>query len=327
MNFIKHFMVLSYDDFKGVFALLPACATTDAHKWSSVDTIAVEAQRNLVNRLIEDGVDGIITTGSTGECHTLLWEEQKKLFEIVVDEVNGRVPVLTGTWAPNTRESIVKTRYAIDVGADGIMNGPPQYVEPTVENTIQYYKDIAESCPDAAIMIYHNPNAFRVTIPVERFQELKEIPTVISMKESMADLNRMKKLAEIAGEKICFMTYEPFAMEAIQYGFGGIWSAHSICMGPEPVLKLYQSIRKRNWETAKAITDQCMDIYSRFFERMGGFQVFMKYQVNAMHECVNAAGYAETGPARPPFTHAPDYVIAACQAHAKDWRNLVEKCK
>jgi hydratase-aldolase len=301
-------MVLKYDDFKGVYALIPACATPDAHKWSSKNTINVEAQRSLVNRLIEDGVNGIITTGSTGEY--------------------GRVPVLTGTWAPNTRESIMKTRYAVDAGVDGIMNGPPQYVEPTVDNTIQYYKDLAESCPNTTIMIYHNPNAFRVTIPVERFTEIKEkIPTVLSMKESMADLDRMKALAKVAGDKICFMTYEPFAMEAMQHGFGGIWSAHSICMGPEPVLKLYQSIIKKDWEPAKAITDECMEIYNRFFEKMGGFQVFMKYQVNAMHECVNAAGYAQAGPARPPFTHTPEFVLEACRAHARDWRNLVEKWK
>jgi hydratase-aldolase len=319
-------MILNYDDFKGVYALVPACATPDAHKWSSVNTIDVVAQRSLVNRLIEDGVDGIITTGSTGECHTLLWEEQKKLFNTVVDEANGRVPVLTGTWAPNTRESIVKTRYAIDVGSDGIMNGPPQYVEPTVDNTLQYYQDIADSCPETTIMIYHNPNAFRVTIPVEKFAEIKEkIPSIISMKESVADIERMKALAQIAGEKICFMTYEPFAMEAIKHGFGGIWSAHSICMGPEPVLKLFKSIQNGDWNTAKSITDECMTIYERFFERMGGFHVFVKYQVNAMHECVNAAGYAQTGPARPPFTHAPEYVLDACKAHARDWRNLVEK--
>jgi trans-o-hydroxybenzylidenepyruvate hydratase-aldolase len=98
-------------------------------------------------------------------------------------------------------------------------------------------------------------------------------------------------------------------------------------MGPEPVLKLYQSIKKRDWETAKYITNECMQIYENFFERMGGFHVFMKYQVNAMHECVNTAGYAQTGPARPPFTHIPEYVLKACRAHAEDWRKLVEKCR
>jgi hydratase-aldolase len=191
--------MLKYEDFKGVYALIPACATPDAHMWSSTDTINVESQRSLVSNLIEDGADGIITTGSTGECHTLLWNEQQKLFETVVDEANGRVPVITGTWAPNTREAIMKTRYAVDIGVDGIMNGPPQYVEPTVDNTIQYYKDLAEACPNTAIMIYHNPNAFRVTIPVERFTQIKEeIPTVLSMKESMADIDRIKALAKIA---------------------------------------------------------------------------------------------------------------------------------
>lgn len=320
-------MVLKYDDFRGVYALVPACATPDAHKWSAEATIDVEAQRELVNRLIEDGVHGIITTGSTGECHTLLWEEQKTLFDTVVDAVDGRVPVLTGTWAPHTRESIAKTRYAFDIGADGVMNGPPQYVEPTVENTIQYYRDLADACPEMTVMIYHNPGAFRVTLPVERFEEIKEIPNVVAMKESLPDLDRMKALADTAGDKICFMTYEPFAMEAMRHGFGGIWSAHSICMGPEPVMRLYDSIVGEDWQTAGAITRECNEIYDRFFEGMGGFQVFLKYQVNAMHECVNAAGYARSGPARPPFTHVPEIVRTACRAHARDWRQLVERWK
>jgi hydratase-aldolase len=310
--------VLGYDDFKGVYALLPACATEDADKWSARNTFNEKGFRELVGKLIEDGVHGIITTGSTGECHTLLWEEQKKLFDTVVDEANGRVPVLTGTWAPNTRESIEKTKYAADVGADGIMNGPPQYVEPTVENTIQYYRDLAEASPEMAIMIYHNPGAFRVTLPVESFTRIsEEIPSIV--------LDRMKRLAKLVGDRINLMTYEPFAAEALRFGFGGIWSAHSICMGPEPVLKLYDSIVKGDWETAEEISAECMDIYVRFFERMGGFEVFLKYQVNAMHECVNAAGYARAGPARPPFTHVPDLVLESCRLHAEDWRQLVEK--
>ncbi len=318
--------MLGYDDFKGVYALLPACATEDADKWSARNTFDEEPFRELVDKLIEDGVHGIITTGSTGECHTLLWEEQKKLFDTVVDEANGRVPVLTGTWAPNTRESIEKTKYAADVGADGIMNGPPQYVEPTVENTIQYYRDLAEACPEMAIMIYHNPGAFRVTLPVESFTRIsEEVPSIVAMKESLADLDRMRRLAKLVGDRINLMTYEPFAAEALRFGFGGIWSAHSICMGPEPVLKLYDSIVKGDWETAEKISAECMDIYVRFFERMGGFEVFLKYQVNAMHECVNAAGYARAGPARPPFTHVPDLVLESCRLHAEDWRQLVEK--
>jgi hydratase-aldolase len=319
-------LVLRYDDFKGVYALIPASATEDAYRWSARDTIDEEATRELVDKLIEDGVHGIITTGSTGECHTLLWEEQKKLFETVVDAVNSRVPVLTGTWAPNTRESIEKTRYAADVGSDGVMNGPPQYVEPTVENTIQYYKDLGDACPDMTIMIYHNPGAFRVTLPEECFVRIsEEIPNVVAMKESLADLGRMRRLAELVGDKICLMTYEPFAAEALRFGFGGIWSAHSICMGPEPVLRLHDSIVKGDWDTAKKISEACMEIYVRFFERMGGFDVFLRYQVNAMHECVNAARYGRAGPARPPFTHVPEEVINSCRLHAAEWRQLVER--
>ncbi len=69
--------MLRYDDFKGVYALLPACATEDADKWSARNTFDEEPFRELVDKLIEDGVHGIITTGSTGECHTLLWRSRR----------------------------------------------------------------------------------------------------------------------------------------------------------------------------------------------------------------------------------------------------------
>jgi hydratase-aldolase len=319
-------MVLGPDKFKGVFALVPACATPDAHKWEAVDTFDKDSFSTLVDRLIRDGVHGVMTTGSMGEGHTLLWEEQKRLFETVVDVVNGRVPVIMGTWAPNTREAIVKSRYAADIGADGVLSGPPHYEKLSVDNVVQYYKDLSEACPDIAIVIYHNPSVFRVTIPVERYvQIMEEIPNAVAVKETLSDTFRVRAEAELCKGKIGFMAMENNLMEAMKCGFTGCWSVY-VNMNPKPTLRLYEACVKKEWKTAREITAAFNAIWAKvnsILEQNG--LDFFSYEENIMHIMVNESGYAKTGPARRPFAIVPEAVEKAAKLISQEHKEIVKK--
>lgn len=319
-------MVLGPEKFKGVFPIVPSCSTADAYKATARNTFDKKSFSDLIRRQVDDGVHGIITTGSMGEAHTLLWEEHKELIDTVVDVVNGRVPVIIGTWAPNTRESIMKTKYAADAGADGVMNGPPHYIEPTVENTIQYYRDLAENCPDMAIMVYSNPSIFRVTIPVERYEEIMTIPNVVAVKETIWDINRSLLEAWMCRGKISFMTYSPLLFPFMMFGFTGCWDPIFVNCGPGPVLKYYDACVKKDWETAKKISDdfQRIDLIQR--KALIGYD-FVKYQVNWGHIIANASGYAKTGPTRRPFYHVPEPVKKAAETVAQEYLKMVEKWK
>lgn len=157
-------------DMKGLWGFVPACSTPDAADVNAVDTIDTDALASLVDRLVRDGVDGIVTTGSAGESHTLSDDEYRTLITTVVETVNARVPVFVGASTLNTRDSIRRARVIADLGADGIMSGPPMYLPQTAENAVQYYKDLAEAVPELAIMIYQNPHAFRITLPPGAFR-------------------------------------------------------------------------------------------------------------------------------------------------------------
>src|SRR5262249_28323368 len=95
---------------------------------------------------------------------TLLWDEHQKLIQTVVEVARRRVPILTGTTSMNTRRTLEKARWAASAGSDGLLNGVPMWLPPSWQNAVQYYQDLAQACPDMAIMVYHNPPVFRVTI-------------------------------------------------------------------------------------------------------------------------------------------------------------------
>jgi len=106
----------------GIFVIVPTYATPNANSSRASNIFDEETFTALLDKLIRDGVNGIITTGSMGEAHTLLWDEHNKLIEVAVNVAKGRVPVIMGTTSLNTRRAIEKKKFAAEAGADGVMN-------------------------------------------------------------------------------------------------------------------------------------------------------------------------------------------------------------
>lgn len=312
---------LTADDIRGVYALVPACATPEATSWKAADTVDTEALAQLIDKLIRDGVHGILLTGSVGESHTLLWEEHQKLIQTAVEVVNRRVPVFVGTTSLNTRETIRKTRYAIDVGADGVMNGTPMYLPLAPADVVQYYRDLAEAVPQAAIMIYHNPHAFRVTITPQLWHELVKIPSVVAAKQGSTDLFNLIPSLRAAGDRVSILVLDHLMYPAMLFGAKGGWSS-DVCMGPWPSLRLYEECKRGNWSAAAEIAS---DMH-RGFASMGlTMEEFQQYQTYWFKLGVDLAGYGKAGPVRPPFVHVPKHIDEATRAYVKNWLSLVEK--
>ena len=106
--------------------------------------IDFNATRDLVNHLIDNGTDGLVVAGTTGESPTLSTEEKVELFKFVVEVVDGRVPVIAGTGSYNTKDSIELTSLAEKTGVDGILLVVPYYNKPSQEGLYQHFKAIAE---------------------------------------------------------------------------------------------------------------------------------------------------------------------------------------
>ncbi|MDQ0973842.1 4-hydroxy-tetrahydrodipicolinate synthase [Neobacillus niacini] len=155
--------------------------------------IDYHAARTLVNFLIDNGTDGLVVAGTTGESPTLTTEEKISLFKFVVEVAAGRVPVIAGTGSNNTRASISLTKQAEEAGVDGIMLVAPYYNKPSQEGLFQHFKAIAEAT-SLPVMLYNIPGRCAVNISVETIVRLSEINNIVAVKEASGNLDAMAEI-------------------------------------------------------------------------------------------------------------------------------------
>ena len=194
--------MISASDIGGMMAMMPAFATDAAADLAATDTVSVERLRAGLDRMVRDGADVIATTGSFGECHTLLPDEFETLARETAEVVRRRVPLFIGVTSANARETVAKMHVVADTAADGVLLGVPYYFPSTVENAVRFFRDIAELFPKLAILVYHNPALHHVTLPVEAFEALVKIPQIVGMKDSHRDTTTFLRLQEVIRGKI-----------------------------------------------------------------------------------------------------------------------------
>ena len=177
-------------DVQGVMAMMPSFSTEDAGDLSSKNTVAVDNLKIGVDRMINDGIDVITTTGSFGECYNLDWDEYKTLAVAAVDAVKKRVPLFIGATSPNTREVVDRLKFVQDIGGDGTLLGVPYYDAQSPEYMADFYTQIAAMFPKLAFLIYHNPVNHKVKIPVS-------VPfAIIGLNAAVASTAPMPVIAE-----------------------------------------------------------------------------------------------------------------------------------
>src|SRR5512145_3347068 len=176
--------MITASELSGVLGMMPAFATPDAADIRATQTIAVDHLKEGVDKIIKDGIQNIATTGTYGECYNLIFDEFKTLAVATVDAVKKRVPVFIGCTSPNPREVVQKMKFVNEIGADGVLLGVPYYETLPVDDAIQFFHDIAELFPKLNIVIYHNPENHKFTMPVSAFKEIVKSPNIIGMKDS-----------------------------------------------------------------------------------------------------------------------------------------------
>src|SRR5262245_40954471 len=167
---------------------------TPFRKDGSLDEPAV---KRLVRRQIDAGIHFVSPCGTTGEAPTLSHEEKLRVIELVVEEANGKVPVLAGAGGYDTREVIDFVRDLERLGVDGLLSVTPYYNKPTQEGLYQHYKAIAESTR-LPIVLYNVPGRTGVNINVDTVVRLAQIPNIVAVKEASANVVQM---CEIVNQK------------------------------------------------------------------------------------------------------------------------------
>jgi len=181
--------------------ILPALVTPFTDDGKAVDE---ERLRTLVNHCLKLGVHGVVPCGTTGEFVNMTIEERKHVIKIVIDEVNGRVPVVAGTGASGTAEAVEMTRYAKDTGAAAALIVTPFYLKPADRGIYEHYETIANSV-DLPIILYNIPQCTGLPLPWQMVEDLAQIPNVVGVKDSSGQLSFILAVLEKVRDKINVM--------------------------------------------------------------------------------------------------------------------------
>lgn len=188
---------------------------------SALDLTALE---RLVEFHIERGTDAIVAVGTTGESATLDEDEHCEVVRRVVEQVNGRIPVIAGTGANSTTEAIRLTRRAGEVGADACLLVTPYYNKPTQEGLYQHYRAVAEAV-DIPQILYNVPGRTACDMQPETVGRLAEIDNIVGLKEANTDLDRVQKLRELCGDDFMLVSGDDAtAMDFMLAGGDGVIS-------------------------------------------------------------------------------------------------------
>ncbi|MEW6770585.1 MAG: 4-hydroxy-tetrahydrodipicolinate synthase [Bacillota bacterium] len=156
-----------------------------------------EQAKKLARYLVENGSDGVVVAGTTGESPTLTKEEKKALFQAVVEEVGGKATVIAGTGSYSTADSIALTRAAEKAGADGVMLVAPYYNKPSQEGLYRHFRAVAEST-NLPVMLYNIPGRTAVNVlPATVARLAKDVPNIRAIKEASGNMDQVSELRRI----------------------------------------------------------------------------------------------------------------------------------
>ena len=159
----------------------------------------------LIHFHIENGTNGLVPAGTTGESPTLSHDEHERVIELCVKESNGKIPVFAGTGSNSTEEAISLTTHAEKIGANGALIVTPYYNKPTQEGLYQHYKAINDKC-SIPIIIYNIPGRSVIDMSVDTMARLFELKNIIGVKDATGDLTRVDKTLKKLGKDFIQLT-------------------------------------------------------------------------------------------------------------------------
>ena len=206
----------------------------------------------LVEFHIKNGTDGIVPCGTTGESPTLSHEEHKRVVEITINAVAGRIPVIAGTGSNSTWEALDLTSHAKEAGADGALIVVPYYNKPTQKGLYLHYKEIADNV-DIPIIVYNVPSRTGVNLLPETLAKLAELKNIVAVKEASGNLEQMAQIVELCGDKITLLSGDDkLILPVLSIGGKGVISVVANII-PADVANMVREFEKGNYQTAQNI--------------------------------------------------------------------------
>ena len=227
-------------------------------------SINYEQLRDLIDWHIENGTDGIVAVGTTGESATLPVEEHLTVIEATVKHVNKRIPVIAGTGANNTVEAIALSKAAEQAGADYTLSVVPYYNKPSQEGIYQHFKAIAEAT-SIPMIIYNVPGRTVVSMSNDTILRLAEIPNIVGVKEASGKIGSNIELINSVPEGFAvFSGDDPTGLPFMLCGGHGVVTV-AANVAPKLFADMCRAALEGDIATARRLNEQLIPIYNTMF--------------------------------------------------------------
>lgn len=258
--------------------------------------INADSAKQLVNFLIENGVDGLLPLGTTGEFALLSDEERSSMLKHVIDEANGRVPIVAGVSDTSIDRVVMFSKEAKDRGADAVIAIPTYYFSTTQEYLYNYYKQISESI-DIPLMIYNIPEWAGILVPPDVVKKLADEKLVVGMKYTQYNFLNLLEFLETSGKQIAIFTgSDAMVYSNLEFGGrGGVIGTTNIA--PALSSSIFDKFQRKDFQGAREAQAKLLPLIKA--EALGKFPSGLKHAMNLLG--------LEVGPAKaplPPVTEA-----------------------
>ncbi|HNZ47846.1 MAG TPA: 4-hydroxy-tetrahydrodipicolinate synthase [Candidatus Hydrogenedentes bacterium] len=221
-----------------------------------------DAYGRLVDFHLEQGSDGLVPCGCTGEAATLSHDEQKACIRFVVERVAGRIPVIAGTGSNNTQEALTLTRYARELNCDAALLITPYYNKPTAAGQILHYTTIAEAV-DIPIMLYNVPGRTGVKMEPETVAALSRVPGIQSIKEACGSVDQVSNILDQCSI-IVMSGDDSLTLPMMSVGATGVVSVAGN-VAPRAVAELCRHANEGAYEEARTIHYRLHALFKALF--------------------------------------------------------------
>ena len=251
-----------------------------------VDYICLE---NLIDWHIDQGTDGIVSVGTTGESATLNVKEHLDVIAFTVKHTNKRIPVIAGSGANSTREAIDLTKESKRLGADYALIVTPYYNKPNQNGLIAHYSAIADAV-DIDQILYNVPSRTACDLLPSSVSVLSKHKNIIGIKEAVDDESRIKKLVQISQNAnsnfSVFSGDDPTFMDSMLLGTHGVISV-SANVSPKSHSEICYAVKNGDYEKAKTLNDLNLNLYRLLFVESNPIPVkWVLYKMNLIKNAI-----------------------------------------
>ena len=252
------------------------------------DNLDENAYRSLIDYHLNNGTNGIVPGGTTGESPTLSHSEHKKIIDIAVKECRGKIPVIAGTGSNSTDEAVELSQYAEKAGSDALLVVTPYYNKPTQKGLISHYTKLANEV-DIPQILYNVPSRTACDILPETVEILSTHNNIVGIKEAVDSKERIDDLITISSNNQNFQLFsgdDPSFIKMIQKGGDGVISVAANVV-PSKISEICKLVEEKKHDEATFIDNTLSNLYDLLFIESNPIPVkWMLFKMNLIKNSI-----------------------------------------